>query len=343
MLLFFIICSNIIYEIPPSLPIPMILDARLPFFPSLPLMFCMAGIEPLPSLRLNHFSPPEAQHHQLAAHHYQAQQQLQHEQFLAATRESQTSEDDNSRSSGLGRSVRKKGKGLYEHNGAGDGVEVVRKPRGRPPGSKNKPKPAVIITRDSENAMRPHVLEVAGGSDVSESVVAFARRRQRGLCVLSGSGTVANVTLRQPTASGAPVTFHGRFEILSLSGAFLPSPAAPATWTGGLTISLAGAQGQVVGGSVVGVLTAAGPVLIVAASFLNPSYDRLPMEEDDEATTTQLQAPSGVVDNTATPHHPQPSESCGIPLFNVSPVPLSCQLPQDILAWAAAGNRPPPY
>lgn len=156
-----------------------------------------------------------------------------------------------------------------------------RRPRGRPPGSKNKPKPPIFVTRDSPNALRSHVMEVAGGADVAESVAQFARRRQRGVCVLSGSGSVANVTLRQPAAPGAVVALHGRFEILSLTGAFLPGPA-PLGSTG-LTVYLAGGQGQVVGGSVVGSLVAAGPVMVIAATFANATYERLPLEEDDEA------------------------------------------------------------
>ncbi|OMO78604.1 hypothetical protein CCACVL1_14272 [Corchorus capsularis] len=143
--------------------------------------------------------------------------------------------------------------------------EITRRPRGRPAGSKNKPKPPIIITRDSANALRSHVMEIANGCDIMESVSTFARRRQRGVCILSGSGTVTNVTLRQPGAPGAVVTLHGRFEILSLSGSFLPPPAPPAA--SGLTIYLAGGQGQVVGGSVVGPLVASGPVVIMAASF----------------------------------------------------------------------------
>nr|CAD1830123.1 unnamed protein product [Ananas comosus var. bracteatus] len=141
--------------------------------------------------------------------------------------------------------------------GGGDGGgEMARRPRGRPTGSKNKPKPPIIITRDSANALRSHVMEVAGGCDVAESVAAFARRRQRGVCILSGNGAVANVTLRQPAAPGAVVTLHGRFEILSLAGSFLPPPAPPEAT--GLTVYLAGGQGQVVGGSVVGSLMASG-------------------------------------------------------------------------------------
>ncbi|GMN53474.1 hypothetical protein TIFTF001_022604 [Ficus carica] len=155
-----------------------------------------------------------------------------------------------------------------------------RRPRGRPPGSKNKPKPPIFVTRDSPNALRSHVMEVASGADVAESVAQFARRRQRGVCVLSGSGSVANVTLRQPSAPGAVVALHGRFEILSLTGAFLPGPAPPGST--GLTVYLAGGQGQVVGGSVVGSLVAAGPVMVIAATFANATYERLPLEDDDE-------------------------------------------------------------
>lgn len=162
-----------------------------------------------------------------------------------------------------------------------DQGEVTRRPRGRPAGSKNKPKPPIIITRDSANALRSHVMEVANGCDIQESISTFATRRQRGVCILSGSGTVTNVTLRQPAAPTSVLTLHGRFEILSLSGSFLPPPAPPAA--SGLTIYLAGSQGQVVGGTVVGPLLASGPVVIMAASFGNAAYERLPLEDEEAA------------------------------------------------------------
>ncbi|MED6168188.1 AT-hook motif nuclear-localized protein 22 [Stylosanthes scabra] len=158
--------------------------------------------------------------------------------------------------------------------------EISRRPRGRPAGSKNKPKPPIIITRDSANALRTHVMEVADGCDIVESVSDFARRRQRGVCIMSGTGTVANVTLRQPASSSAVVTLQGRFEILSLAGSFLPAPAPPEASR--LTIYLAGGQGQVVGGSVAGTLVASGTVVMMAASFGNAAYEKLPLEEDDE-------------------------------------------------------------
>ena len=176
-----------------------------------------------------------------------------------------------------------KSQGLELASGPGD--IVGRRPRGRPSGSKNKPKPPVIITRESANTLRAHILEVGSGSDVFDCVTAYARRRQRGICVLSGSGTVTNVSLRQPAAAGAVVRLHGRFEILSLSGSFLPPPAPPGATS--LTIYLAGGQGQVVGGNVVGELTAAGPVIVIAASFTNVAYERLPLEEDEQQQQQQ--------------------------------------------------------
>ena len=161
------------------------------------------------------------------------------------------------------------------------GATSSRRPRGRPPGSKNKPKPPIIITRDSPNALKSHVLEVSAGSDIVESVSNYALRRGRGVCVLTGSGAVTNVTLRQPTAPAGStvVTLQGRFEILSLTGTALPPPAPPGA--GGLTIFLAGGQGQVVGGIVVSPLIASGSVLLMVASFANAVYDRLPLEEEE--------------------------------------------------------------
>lgn len=157
----------------------------------------------------------------------------------------------------------------------------IRRPRGRPPGSKNKPKAPILVTRDSPNALRSHVMEVAGGADVADSIAAYARRRRRGVSVLSASGCVANVSLRQPAGGGtAVVPLHGKFGILSLTGTFLPG-AAPVGSTG-LTVYLAGGQGQVVGGAVVGPLVAAGPVMVIAATFANAQYERLPLEGQDQ-------------------------------------------------------------
>ena len=165
-------------------------------------------------------------------------------------------------------------------DGGGDTAEpsTGRRPRGRPAGSKNKPKPPIIVQRDSPNSLRSHVLEVSAGAELVETLSNYARRRGRGVCVLSGTGMVANVTLRQP--GGAVVALHGRFEILSISGTVLPPPAPPGA--GGLSVYLSGGQGQVVGGNVVAPLTASGAVVLMAASFANAMFERLPLTLDDD-------------------------------------------------------------
>ncbi|KAK8624235.1 hypothetical protein V6N13_065586 [Hibiscus sabdariffa] len=157
----------------------------------------------------------------------------------------------------------------------GASIEVVRRPRGRPPGSKNKPKRPLVTQEPNNPAMIPYVLEIPGGNDVVEVISGFSRRKNIGICVLNGSGTVSNVTLRQLSSTpGAIITFHGRFDILSLSATvLLPTTSynVPSTFS----ISLAGPQGQVVGGFVAGSLVAADTVFIVAATFNNPSYHQL--------------------------------------------------------------------
>ncbi|CAL5054707.1 unnamed protein product [Urochloa decumbens] len=201
--------------------------------------------------------------------------------------------------------------------GSGSGGPT-RRPRGRPPGSKNKPKPPIIVTRDSPNALHSHVLEVAAGADVVDCVAEYARRRGRGVCVLSGGGAVVNVALRQPGASppGSMVaTLRGRFEILSLTGTVLPPPAPPGA--SGLTVFLSGGQGQVIGGSVVGPLVAAGPVVLMAASFANAVYERLPLEGEEEETAAAAAGgaePQDQVAQSAGPQGQQPtaSQSSGV-------------------------------
>ncbi|KAI3800416.1 hypothetical protein L1987_28507 [Smallanthus sonchifolius] len=226
--------------------------------------------------------------------------------------------------------------------GSGDGSG--RRPRGRPPGSKNKPKPPVIITRESANTLRAHILEITNGCDVFESVADYARKRQRGICIVSGTGTVNNVTLRQPSAAGSVLTLHGRFEILSLSGSFLPPPAPPGATS--LTVYLAGGQGQVVGGNVVGALVASGPVIVIAASFTNVAYERLPLDEDEAAASSGGGGGGGVnVDGDgggASHPFPDPS-SMGLPFFNLPLNMPNVQLPVDGGGWSGNPASRPPF
>lgn len=202
-----------------------------------------------------------------------------------------------------------------------------RRPRGRPPGSKNKAKPPVVITKESPNALRSHVLEIGSGSDVYECLAAFVRRRRCGVSVVSGSGVVKDVTLRQPAAPDGVISLQGRFEILSLSGTFLPEPAPPGATR--LTVFLAGGQGQVVGGAVVGALMASVPVTVIAATFANAVYERLPIEDKNGSTEGAAAAPPQNHDLGGD----QTKQS--VPLYN-------SQVPNDVV-WAPQPCPPPPY
>lgn len=239
-----------------------------------------------------------------------------------------------------------------EEQSGGPGGGGGRRPRGRPPGSKNKPKPPIVVTKESPNALRSHVMEISSGSDIVETIAAFAQHRHRGVSVLSGSGIVTNVNLRQPAVPGGVITLEGRFEILSLSGAFLPAPSPPGA--SGLTVYLAGGQGQVVGGNVVGSLVASGPVMVIAATFTNATYERLPLQEEEPAAENeamQLQPPIEAEAATNTPPttsvqnshglSADPSSSSSLPLYNL---PLNLfsngHMPHEVF-WSPP-PRPPP-
>ncbi|KAK7391786.1 hypothetical protein VNO78_20207 [Psophocarpus tetragonolobus] len=115
----------------------------------------------------------------------------------------------------------------------------------------------------------PHVLTVNAGEDVTMKIMSFSQQGSRAICILSATGTISNVTLRQPSSCGGTLTYEGRFEILSLSGSFMPTEnGVTRSRSGGMSVSLAGPDGRVMGGGLAGLLVAAGPVQVVVGSFL---------------------------------------------------------------------------
>ncbi|KAJ8553096.1 hypothetical protein K7X08_020489 [Anisodus acutangulus] len=115
----------------------------------------------------------------------------------------------------------------------------------------------------------PHIITVNTGEDVTMKIISFSQQGPRAICILSANGVISSVTLRQPDSSGGTLTYEGRFEILSLTGSFMPSETGGMrNRSGGMSVSLASPDGRVVGGGVTGLLVAAGPVQIVVGSFL---------------------------------------------------------------------------
>lgn len=119
----------------------------------------------------------------------------------------------------------------------------------------------------------PHVVTVHTGEDVAGKVYSFAQRGARGICILSANGAVSNVTIRQPGSSGGTLTYEGRFEILTLTGSLTTAEnGGIKSRTGGLSVSLAGPDGRVIGGGIAGLLTAASPIQMVVGSFTPNIY-----------------------------------------------------------------------
>ncbi|GLJ36595.1 hypothetical protein SUGI_0735640 [Cryptomeria japonica] len=140
-----------------------------------------------------------------------------------------------------------------------------------------------------------HVITIATGEDVCKKIMAFMQHGPWAVCVLSANGAISNATLRQPSVSGGIVTYEGRFEILSLSGSFLLTEVGGTrTRTGGLSVSLAGSDGRVVGGGVGGLLTAATPVQVVVGTFLFDSKDLVCIGNDEPSMGTSSACMPGV-------------------------------------------------
>ncbi|KAL5220102.1 hypothetical protein ABZP36_024815 [Zizania latifolia] len=144
--------------------------------------------------------------------------------------------------------------------------------------TKNRAKPPVVIAHECPSAMRALFVEVPAGRDVVSCVAAVARRSRCGALVLGASGRVADVVLREPA-----LVLRGTMEILSLAGCFFPYPSVAAAASPGAAVFLAGPRGSVLGGGVAaGGLIAAGPVVVMLATFVAAAFDRLPLLKSGE-------------------------------------------------------------
>ncbi|KAH6789646.1 putative AT-hook DNA-binding family protein, partial [Perilla frutescens var. frutescens] len=97
--------------------------------------------------------------------------------------------------------------------------------------------------------------------------------------------------------------------------------------------------GQVVGGNVVGALIASGPVIIIAASFTNVAYERLPLDEEEglQMQPPASQPPGG--GGGGGNQFPDPSQ-LGLPFLNLPLNMPNGQLPMDGAWTGNSGGRP---
>ncbi|XP_020576015.1 AT-hook motif nuclear-localized protein 10-like [Phalaenopsis equestris] len=200
--------------------------------------------------------------------------------------------------------------------------DPMKKIKGRPLGSGKKQQ--LLALGSAGTGFTPHVIAVKAGEDVSAKIMSFSQHGPRAICILSANGAISNVTLRQAATSGGTVTYEGRFEILSLSGSFLLSESGgQRSRTGGLSVSLAGPDGRVLGGGVAGLLTAASPVQVVVASFIaDGKKERKHVNLLEGAPALEKLAPVGgipgssggvMTGGSSPPSRGTPSESSGGP------------------------------
>uniref|UniRef100_A0A7I4D9J3 AT-hook motif nuclear-localized protein n=2 Tax=Physcomitrium patens TaxID=3218 RepID=A0A7I4D9J3_PHYPA len=171
--------------------------------------------------------------------------------------------------------------------------------RGRPVGSTRKQQLANlgVVLAGTGKSFTPHILTVHTGEDASSKIMQFAQHGPRAMCVLSANGAVSNVMLRQDSSSEGTVTYEGRYEILSLSGSYLPLSGEDGAKqrTGIVSVSLAGSDGRVFGGRVAGMLTAASPIQVVVGSFL------LGLLKTDSKVDSPLRLTQGELSGMKTP------------------------------------------
>ncbi|CAL9087779.1 unnamed protein product [Musa textilis] len=186
---------------------------------------------------------------------------------------------------------------------------AMKRGRGRPLGSVSKSPPYGFESEDPLGEMvacsaganfTPHVITVPAGEDVTMKIISFSQQGPRAICILSANGIISNVTLRQPDSSGGTLTYEGRFELLSLSGSFMPTEnGGTRSRSGGLSVSLASPDGRVVGGGVAGLLVAASPVQVVVGSFL-PSYKMEQKIKKPRLETGSASTPTSAIQRSNT-------------------------------------------
>ncbi|BAT99919.1 hypothetical protein LR48_Vigan06g056600 [Vigna angularis] len=149
-----------------------------------------------------------------------------------------------------------------------------KRTRGRPMGSKNKPKLTLVIDQDNEHSQKPIFIQIPKNSDVIEALIQFAYDYQISITVQSASGSIMNVTLRGSESITSTFISHGPFTLVSLIGTCINNNSCTVSSLSNLdidcffNISFCSNIGQsfigVVGGKVIG-----GNDVVVAATVSN--------------------------------------------------------------------------
>ncbi|XVF42260.1 hypothetical protein PTKIN_Ptkin01aG0346500 [Pterospermum kingtungense] len=152
-------------------------------------------------------------------------------------------------------------------------------------------KSQLVALGNAGQGFTPHVINVVAGEDVFQKIMMFMQQSKREICILSASGTISNASLCQPATSGGNIAYEGRFEIVSLSGSYVRTEIGGRS--GGLSVCLSSADGQIIGGGVGGQLKAAGPVQVIIGTFTTENKKDVSAGAKGDASGSKLPSPLG--------------------------------------------------
>ncbi|KAL5076360.1 hypothetical protein RYX36_015344 [Vicia faba] len=159
--------------------------------------------------------------------------------------------------------------------------EITKKRKGRPQGSRNKPKSRIIIEENTEALAEVVTIKICVGEDIVETLVNYAIRRQVDIVVSRGFGLVCNVTLLDPVSCVPLLPIEGPLHMTSLFGTYVnpncecvPSQFIANPPCSSFTIYFSGINGHVFGGVVGGKVIAAGIIFINATLVKKTTFHR---------------------------------------------------------------------
>lgn len=165
-------------------------------------------------------------------------------------------------------------------------------PRGRPSGSKNKPKTtSLLVAQPVEPSMKLVIINVDRGKDIMQSILNVAHQGCVSLTVLSASGTVTSVTLcNSPNDGGGALMLHGPFTLLSINGSYFYNNNQYNLHSGATRsppvsfgIHLSTSKGKILGGAIGGNVIAGDDVSITLSTFSHPEiYNCVPKGEEED-------------------------------------------------------------
>ncbi|XP_022642988.1 AT-hook motif nuclear-localized protein 7-like [Vigna radiata var. radiata] len=204
--------------------------------------------------------------------------------------------------------------------------DQTKRGRGRPRGSGKLQVIASIGGFMAETAGRsfiPHVLTVQIGENLVETIMSFFEKGPLSVCILSATGAISNVTIREHAGSNHITRFEGTFEILSLSGActFVGGINGPVRTSGYLSISMAKSDGNVLGGILESALVAACPIQLIMATFKQNMSSQLKRKQLLEFSNGPLilESPNSEIGKMKVPKLTEGEKSCSSPATELVP------------------------